>query len=124
MKNKNRLLSQKSKRKIAKILIFSGILTVLMAAFSVCSYAASIDSVLSGMLDSEIKPQIMGVVNKFVMPLVAAVILIILIIQIVKSYKSYKEHQEMQWELPIVLLVCLIICLSSPLWMWQIIGWA
>lgn len=123
MKNKNSI-TKNSKVRITKALTFFCLLTVLATAFSVCSYAASIDTVLSGMLDSEIKPQIMGVINHFVMPLVAAVILVILIIQIVKSYKSYKEHQEMQWELPIVLLVCLVICLSSPLWMWQMIGWA
>ena len=48
-----------------------------------------IGSVLEQILNSGIKPEVKDVVNKFVFPLLSAVLLVVLIIQIVRTYRDW-----------------------------------
>lgn len=80
-------------------------------------------SVLQQILNDGIKEEIKGTVNNFVFPLIDAILLVVLIIQIVRTYKDWKEHGEIQYEKPLIIGVCLAVCLTAPLYMWAIIGW-
>lgn len=79
--------------------------------------------VLEQILNESVKPEIKGVVNKFLFPIIEAVLLIVLIIQIVRTYKDWKERGELDVEKLIVVGVCLAICIAAPAFMWGIIGW-
>ena len=79
--------------------------------------------VLEQILNESVKPEVKGVVNKFLFPIIEAVLLVVLIIQIVRSYKDWKERGELDVEKLIVVGVCLAICIAEPLFMWGIIGW-
>ena len=82
-----------------------------------------ISTVLEQILNDGIKPEVKNVVNKFVFPLISAVLLVVLIIQIVRTYRDWKEHEEVRYEVPIIIGVCLAISITAPLFMWGIIGW-
>lgn len=79
--------------------------------------------VLEQILNESVKPEIKGVVNKFLFPIIEAVLLIVLIIQIVRTYKDWKERGELDVEKLIVVVVCLAICIAAPAFMWGIVGW-
>ncbi len=79
--------------------------------------------VLEQILNESVKPEIKGVVNKFLFPIIEAVLLIVLIIQIVRTYKDWKERGELDVEKLIVVVVCLAICIAAPAFMWGILGW-
>ena len=81
-----------------------------------------IGSVLEQILNSGIKPEVKDVVNKFVLPLLSAVLLVVLIIQIVRTHRDWKEHGEIRYEVPLIIGVCLAISIAAPLFMWDIIG--
>ena len=82
-----------------------------------------ISDVLEQILNQGIKPEVKGVVNKFIFPLISAILLVVLIIQIVRTYKDWKEHGEVQYEKPLIIGVCLAISIAAPLFMWGIISW-
>ena len=73
-----------------------------------------IGSVLEQILNSGIKPEVKDVVNKFVFPLLSAVLLVVLIIQIVRTYRDWKEHGEIRYEVPLIIGVCLAISIAAP----------
>lgn len=82
-----------------------------------------IASVLQQILNDGVKDEIKGAVNDFVFPILSAIIVIVLLVQIVHSYKDWKEHGEINWEKPVIVGVCLAICIAAPRFMWGIIGW-
>ena len=82
-----------------------------------------IGSVLEQILNDGIKTEVKDVVNKFVFPLLSAVLLIVFIIQIVRTYRDWKEHGEIRSAVLLIIFVCLAISITAPLFMWGIIGW-
>lgn len=82
-----------------------------------------IASVLQQILNDGIKDEVKGVVNYFVFPIIAAVLLVVLIVQLVRTYKDWKEHSEIQYEKPLAVGICLTIAIVAPRFMWGIIGW-
>lgn len=82
-----------------------------------------ISDVLEQILNQGVKPEIMGSTNKFVFPIIQAILLVVFVIEAVNTYKDYKKNGEWDKEKLIVTGVCLAICLAAPAFMWGIIGW-
>lgn len=82
-----------------------------------------LSDVLEQILNEGIKPEVKGVVNKFLFPLISAILLIAFIVQVVRTYKDWKEHGEIDYEKVIVCGVCLVLCIAAPAFMWGVIGW-
>lgn len=76
-----------------------------------------IASVLQQILNDGIKDEVKGVVNNFVFPIIAAVLLVVLIVQLVRTYRDWKEHSEIQYEKPLIVGVCLVIAIVAPRFM-------
>lgn len=83
----------------------------------------SISSVLQKILNDSIKPEIMGVVGGFILPLVSAVLLVVLIVQIGRTWRDYRDHGEIEYIKPLVIGVCLLVTSVANGFMWAIIGW-
>ena len=82
-----------------------------------------IADVLEKILNESIKPEFMGTVGKFLLPLLAAVLLVFFIVEIFKSFRGYKEHGEVEFTKPLVIGICLAIAVTANGFMWAIIGW-
>ncbi len=82
-----------------------------------------LSAVLEQILNEGIKPEVTGTVNKFLFPLITAILLVVFIIEAVNTYKDYKKNGEIDKEKLLVTGVCLILCLVAPGFMWGVIGW-
>lgn len=78
---------------------------------------------LRQILDNSIKSEFMGVVNDFVLPIAAAVLLVVLIVQIIRCWRDYRDHGEIDYVKPLIVGVCLVLCIGAKAYMWAIIGW-
>lgn len=82
-----------------------------------------LSEVLEQILNEGIKPEMKGSVNKFLFPIIQAILLIVFVIEAVNTYKDYKKNGELDKEKLIVTGVCLALCITAPVFMWGIIGW-
>lgn len=82
-----------------------------------------LSAVLEQILNEGIRPEMTGIVNKFLFPLITAVLLVVFIIEAVSTYKDYKEKGEINKEKLLVTGACLILCIAAPAYMWGVIGW-
>lgn len=78
---------------------------------------------LKQILDNSIKSEFMGVVNDFVLPIASAVLLVVLIVQIIRCWRDYRDHGEIDYVKPLIVGVCLALCIGAKVYMWAIIGW-
>lgn len=82
-----------------------------------------ISDVLEQILNEGIKPEIKGSANKFIFPIISAILLIVFIVVLVNTYKDYNQKGEWDKEKVIVTGVCLALCIVAPAFMWGVIGW-
>lgn len=94
--------------------------------YSMLTSLTSISSALENAFEAHVQPEIKAIVNNIVIPAVCAILMIVLIIRIVFVWKEYRHNGmdgDLKWGAIAVLLVCFIISISAPLWMWGLIGW-
>lgn len=82
-----------------------------------------ISDVLEQILNDGIRPEVKGSVNKFLFPLITAVLVVVFFIEAVNTYKDFKKNGEIDKEKLLVTGVCLILCIVAPSFMWGVIGW-
>ena len=82
-----------------------------------------ISDVLEQILNEGIKPEIIGSANKFLFPILSAILVIIFLIAAVNTYKDYNKNGDWDKEKIIVTAICLALCIAGPAFMWGIIGW-
>lgn len=85
---------------------------------------SSVSSALTDAFRSNLQPEIKAIVNNIVMPVIAAILLIVLIVRGVLVWKEYNHGQgEFKWGQLLILFACLVVAISAPSWMWNLIGW-
>lgn len=83
----------------------------------------SISGALQDAFTSTIQPEVKGIVNNVVFPIIDAVLIVVFIIRLVFVWRSYKQGHDFEWGALAILFVALVICLSAPTWIWSVIGW-
>lgn len=86
------------------------------------STVATISGALESAFNDNVKPEIKAVGN-IVIGIGAAIILIQLIRKIIFAWQDYKHEREINWQVLVALLICLVLAITAPTWMWGIIGW-
>ena len=108
---------------IRKICIFALLLSLLIAAFCVTSFAAAgdvasaIESTWSGA-----KGQIKTVVDKVVFPALDLILAVLFFVKLGSCYFDYKKHGQFEITGPAILFAGLLLVATAPLYIWQIIG--
>ena len=69
------------------------------------------------------KPQIKGMTNNVILPLIDGLIGIIAIVTAIWSWHGYKREGSFKWEYLAAEGGGLLISITAPLWMWKAIGW-
>lgn len=68
------------------------------------------------------KDQFKRICNNVVFPVADGIIAVVFFIKLGMAYFDYKKSGQFEWTAPAVLLACLIVLLTAPLYVWSIVG--
>lgn len=110
------------KTKKAKILLVVIFCIVIMTALSITVFAAGdVAGAVEGVW-GDAKNQTQRIVNNVVFPVIDLILTVIFFITLAMTYKEYKKSGQVEWTAPALLFAGLLISLTAPLYIWQIIG--
>ena len=66
--------------------------------------------------------QVKTIVNAVVFPAIALILAILFFVKLSTSYLDYRKHGQFDFTAPAILFVGLILALTAPLYLWQILG--
>ncbi len=110
--------------------VFTCVLTVMLLAvlFAAPAMAAATAPTAGGNVASVVEKTWVGIesqakdiVNKVIFPALDLILGVAFIISVVTQGINYKKHGQIEWTHPVLLFVCLIISLTAPLYIWDII---
>lgn len=110
--------------KLKRILAALCIVFLLACLFGTIAYAAGSGDV-AGAIESTWKDasaQIKTVVNKVVFPAIDLVLAVFFFAKLGTTYFDYRKHGQFEWAAPAILFACLIFTLTTPLYIWSILG--
>lgn len=110
-------------RKIALAFL---LIVVGLTVLNTCPAFAAASTDVSGAVTSAYKtymlPQIKDTIDNVVLPIVDIALLVGIIIKASLSAYSYKHNgNQFEWHLLAILFLGLVICLSAPNWIWNLI---
>lgn len=108
-------------KKIVRILLCVAMVTLILSAFSMTSFAAGD---VAGAIESTwntAKEQVKTVVNNVVFPVVDMILAILFFVKVGTAYFDYRKHGQFEFTAPAILFACLIFTLTAPLYIWTII---
>ena len=127
MKNLNSQRKAARLRKICIVLLMIACLMIacLIPVLSVPAFAsADVAGAVTDAFNSYMKPQIEKVVDNVVFPLIDAGLAIALIVKLILAWMNYRRSGgDFEWHIPAIIFCSLVVSLTAPLWIWNIIGW-
>ena len=110
--------------KLKRILPVLCIVILLVCMFSVTAYAAPSGDVAGAIENTwnDASDQIKTVVNKVVFPAIDLILAVFFFAKLGTAYFDYRKHGQFEWAAPAILFACLVFTLTSPLYIWQILG--
>ena len=79
------------------------------------STVATISGALESAFNNNVKPEMKAIGN---------IIIIAFVVKGVFVWRDYRHNGgEIQWNVLLVLFICLVVVVSAPSWMWSVIGW-
>lgn len=111
--------------KITKTRKILSIALVVVLMVSLCSVTAFADGEVAGAVENtwnSAKGQIKTIVNNVVFPVIDVILAVLLFVKIATTYMDYRKHGQFEWTAPAILFGCLIFSLTSPLYIWSIVG--
>jgi hypothetical protein len=111
-------------KKSKRLLVVFGVTILLVSMFCVTAYAApsgDVAGAIEGTWNSA-SQQIKTVVNKVVFPAIDLILAVFFFAKLGTAYFDYRKHGQFEWAAPAILFACLVFTLTSPLYIWQILG--
>ena len=111
-------------KKSKRLLVVFGVTILLVSMFCVTAYAApsgDVAGAIEGTWNSA-SQQIKTVVNKVVFPAIDLILAVFFFAKLGTAYFDYRKHGQFEWAAPAILFACLIFTLTSPLYIWSILG--
>lgn len=101
---------------------------ILFTLLSFTVFAAETNTDVAGTVTTAfgtyMQPQIKDITNNVILPIIDGIVLIALIAKSVMAWSNYRKNGgQYEWHTLAVLAGCLVIGITSPLWMWSLIGW-
>lgn len=111
-------------KKSKRLLVVFGVTILLVSMFCVTAYAApsgDVAGAIEGTWNSA-SQQIKTVVNKVVFPAIDLILAVFFFAKLGTAYFDYRKHGQFEWAAPAILFACLVFTLTSPLYIWSILG--
>lgn len=107
-----------------RVLTVFCITLVLMALFCVTAYADPTGDVAGAIEDTwkDASGQIKQVVNNVVFPAIDLILAVFFFAKLGMAYFDYRKHGQFEWAGPAILFACLVFTLTTPLYIWKILG--
>ena len=87
------------------------------------STVATISGALESAFNNNVKPE-MKAIGNIIMYIISGVLIIAIVVKGVFVGRDYRHNGgEIQWNVLLVLFICLVVVVSAPSWMWSVIGW-
>ena len=109
-------------KKTIRILVLMGVMALL---FAVPAFATgSTDDVASVVEETwqDAAEQIKDVVDGVVFPALDMILAIAFFGKLALSYFDYRRHGQFEWTGPIILFACLVLTMTAPAYIWNIVG--
>ena len=86
------------------------------------STVATISGALESAFNNNVKPE-MKAIGNIIMYIISGVLIIAFVVKGVFVWRDYRHNGgEIQWNVLLVLFICLVVVVSAPSWMWSVIG--
>lgn len=87
------------------------------------STVATISGALENAFNNNVKPE-MKAIGNIISILSPACSSSAFVVKGVFVWRDYRHNGgEIQWNVLLVLFICLVVVVSAPSWMWSVIGW-
>lgn len=104
-----------------RLLCMMGLLAMAVASCSMTAWATGdVAGVIEQTWDTA-RTQIQAVVNNLVFPVIDMILAVLFFVKVGTSYLEYRKHGQLEFAAPCILFVCLIFCLTAPLYIWSIL---
>lgn len=110
--------------KKSKYLLFFVLTVALVCTMSASAFAAGTGDV-AGAIEgtwNDASVQIKTVVNKVVFPAIDLILAVFFFAKVGTAYFDYRKHGQFEWSGPAILFACLVFALTTPLYIWTILG--
>jgi len=110
-------------KKLRYILAIVAVVALLMGAFALTATAnpGNVADAIQGTWDSA-RGQIQTVVNRVVFPALTLILAVLFFVKLASCYFDYKKHGQFEITGPAILFAGLLLVLTAPLYIWNIIG--
>lgn len=115
-------VSMLNKKRNKIFLVF--LLTVLITSvfFTVPVFAEDVAGAVTKAYNSYMQPQIKDIVDNVILRIIDIILIVAIIARLAMSGYNYKRNgNDFQWHLAAILGCGLIICLSAPSWIWNVV---
>lgn len=100
------------------------ILLLAVCLLSTTAFAAGTGDV-AGAIEgtwNDASDQIKAVVNNVVFPVIDLILAVFFFAKLGMAYFDYRKHGQFEWTAPAILFACLIFTLTTPTYVWSILG--
>lgn len=100
------------------------LIALLCCALCATAYATGTGDV-AGAVESTWKTasgQIKTVVNNVVFPAIDLILAVFFFVKLGLSYFDFRKTGQFEWSAPAILFACLVLTLTAPLYVWDIVG--
>ena len=110
-------------KKLRYILTVVAVVALLCGAFALTATAnpGNVATAIEGTWNSA-RGQIQTVVNRVVFPALTLILAVLFFIKLGSAYFDYKKHGQFEITGPAILFGGLVLVLTAPLFIWDIIG--
>ncbi len=98
------------------------ILLVLLFCFAETAYAAGDVSSAIQQTWKAAQTQVKAVVDKVVFPVIDMILAVLFFVKLGTAYFDYRKHGQFEFTAPCILFACLLVTLTAPLYIWNILG--
>ena len=114
-------MSAKNKR-LLKIVLMCLLIAVMIGVSTIPVFAAGDVSSAIQSTWTKAQTQIKNVVNNVVFPVVDMILAILFFVKLGTAYFDYRKHGQFEFTAPAILFGCLVFTLTSPLYIWAVLG--
>ena len=103
------------------------VLLLVLAVATLCvipAFASSAGNVADAVEQTwtDAADQIKTVVNNVVFPAIDLILAVFFFAKLGTAYFDFRKSGQFEWTAPAILFACLVFTLTTPLYIWQIIG--
>lgn len=112
----------KKRNKLFLVFLLTALITGVFLTVPAFAAGTDVAGAVTNAYNSYVQPQVKDIVDNVILRGIDIILIVIIIVRLAMSGYSYKRNgNDFQWHLAAILGLGLIICLSAPSWIWNVV---